>query len=163
MKLSPRDPEGRHSGLRSREFAPCRSSSAASKDDRLLVESLATAMCVRLARHFVGRLQLPTSGGLSPERLQRVRDYVEAHLGEDLSLTVLAEIACLSPYHFSRSFTQATGLCQDSARGTVSQPSFPRRPAHPVGGPLGSCAVLEADVRGFCQIGRGEPHPAAAV
>jgi len=78
--------------------------------DRVLVESLATALCIRLARHFVGRLPLPASGGLSRERLQRVRDYVEAHLDEDLSLTVLAEIACLSPYHFSRSFKQAIGV-----------------------------------------------------
>jgi AraC family transcriptional regulator len=78
--------------------------------DRVLVESLGTAMCIRLARHFVGRLQLPTSGGLSPERLQRARDYIETHLDDDLSLTVLAEIACLSPYHFSRSFKQAAGV-----------------------------------------------------
>ena len=63
-----------------------------------------------MAQHFVGRLSLPTSKGLSPERLQRVRDYVEAHLEEDLSLTVLADIACLSPYHFSRSFKQAVGV-----------------------------------------------------
>jgi AraC family transcriptional regulator len=31
-------------------------------------------------------------------------------LDEDLSLTILADIACLSPYHFSRSFKQATGV-----------------------------------------------------
>jgi AraC family transcriptional regulator len=78
--------------------------------DRILVESLGTALCIRIARHFVGRLPLPTSKGLSPERLQRVRDYVEAHLDEELSLTVLADIACLSPYHFSRSFKEAAGL-----------------------------------------------------
>ena len=54
---------------------------------------------------------LPTNNkGLSPERLRRVRDYVEAHLDDDLSLTVLADIACLSPYHFSRSFKEATGV-----------------------------------------------------
>jgi AraC-like DNA-binding protein len=39
-----------------------------------------------------------------------MRDYVEAHLGDDLSLTMLAGIACLSPYHFSRSFKQAAGV-----------------------------------------------------
>ena len=78
--------------------------------DRILVESLSTALCVRLARRFVGKLPLPTSKGLSPERLQRVRDYVEAHLGDALSLAVLADIACLSPYHFSRSFKQASGV-----------------------------------------------------
>lgn len=78
--------------------------------DRILVESLGTALCIGIARHFVGHLALPTSKGLSPERLQRVRDYVEAHLDEDLSLTMLADIACLSPYHFSRSFKQSTGV-----------------------------------------------------
>jgi AraC family transcriptional regulator len=78
--------------------------------DKILVESLGTAMFIRIAQRFVGRLPLPTSKGLSPERLQRVRDYVDAHLDDDLSLTVLADIACLSPYHFSRSFKQATGV-----------------------------------------------------
>jgi AraC family transcriptional regulator len=78
--------------------------------DRIMVESLGTALCIRIARRFVGSLPLPTNQGLSPERLQRVRDYVEAHLDEDLSLTVLADIACLSPYHFSRSFKQSIGV-----------------------------------------------------
>jgi AraC family transcriptional regulator len=78
--------------------------------DKILVESLGTALCVRLARRFVDHLPLPISKGLSPERLQRVRDYIEAHLDDDLSLTVLADIACLSPYHFSRSFKQAVGV-----------------------------------------------------
>jgi hypothetical protein len=78
--------------------------------DRILIESLSTALCIRIARRFVGHLPLPTSHGLSPERLQRVRDYVEAHLDEGLSLTVLADIACLGPYHFSRSFKQSAGV-----------------------------------------------------
>ena len=78
--------------------------------DRILIESLGTALYIGVARHFVGHLLLPTSGGLSTERLERVRAYVEAHLDDDLSLTVLADIACLSPYHFSRSFKQATGV-----------------------------------------------------
>jgi AraC family transcriptional regulator len=78
--------------------------------NRILVESLSTALCIRLAQHFVGHLPLPTTKGLSPERLQRVRDYIEAHLDEDLSLIILADIACLSPYHFSRSFKEAAGV-----------------------------------------------------
>jgi AraC family transcriptional regulator len=48
--------------------------------------------------------------GLSRERLQRVRDYIEAHLDDRLSLAHLAGVACLSPYHFSRSFKQAVGI-----------------------------------------------------
>jgi AraC family transcriptional regulator len=78
--------------------------------DTILVESLGAALCIRVARHFVGHLPLPARKGLSPERLRRVRDYIEAYLDDDLSLTVLADIACLSPYHFSRSFKEATGV-----------------------------------------------------
>jgi AraC family transcriptional regulator len=67
--------------------------------------------CVFASRGVLSPIScLPTSKGLSPERLQRVRDYIEAHLDDDLSLTVLADIACLSPYHFSRSFKQAVGV-----------------------------------------------------
>ena len=79
--------------------------------DRILIESLSTALCIRIAQRFVGHLPLPTgTKGLSPERLRRVRDYIEAHLDDDLSLTVLADIACLSAYHFSRSFKEAAGV-----------------------------------------------------
>jgi AraC family transcriptional regulator len=44
------------------------------------------------------------------ERLKRVYDYIEAHLDDRLTLTDLAAIACLSPYHFSRSFKRAVGI-----------------------------------------------------
>jgi AraC family transcriptional regulator len=78
--------------------------------DRILIETLGTGLCIRIAQRFV-RLPLPTSSkGLSPERLRRVRDYIEAHLDDHLSLTALADIACLSPYHFSRSFKEAAGI-----------------------------------------------------
>ena len=80
--------------------------------DRCLADALNTALAVQIMRHFVepSAIKVAPSNGLSPERLQRVRDYVEAHLDDNLSLTVLADIACLSPYHFSRSFKQATGV-----------------------------------------------------
>jgi AraC family transcriptional regulator len=50
------------------------------------------------------------SNGLSRLRLKRVHDYVEEHLDQRLSLTDLAAVACLSTYHFSRSFKQAVGV-----------------------------------------------------
>jgi AraC family transcriptional regulator len=80
--------------------------------DRILVDALNMALAVQITQHFVdpAAIALTPSSGLSRERLQRVRDYVEAHLDEDLSLTMLADIACLSPYHFSRSFKQAVGV-----------------------------------------------------
>ena len=55
-------------------------------------------------------MMLEPSNGLSRERLMRVRDYIETHLDDRLSLTDLAGVACLSPYHFSRSFKLALGV-----------------------------------------------------
>src|SRR5271169_6510652 len=54
--------------------------------ERILIESLGTALCIRIAQRFVGNLPLPTNNkGLSPDRLHRVRDYGEAHLDDDRS------------------------------------------------------------------------------
>jgi AraC family transcriptional regulator len=38
-------------------------------------------------------------------RLQRVLRHVEEHLGDDLSVKVLSEVAAFSRYHFHRQFT----------------------------------------------------------
>jgi AraC family transcriptional regulator len=80
--------------------------------DRILADALNTALAVQITRHFVdpSAIALTPSNGLSRERLQRVRDYIEAHLDDRLTLTELAGVACLSPYHFSRSFKQAMGV-----------------------------------------------------
>jgi AraC family transcriptional regulator len=80
--------------------------------DHILVDALNTALAVRMVRHFIDPSKIaPTlSNGLSGERLQRVRDYVEAHLDDRLTLSDLAGVACLSPFHFSRSFKQAVGV-----------------------------------------------------
>lgn len=43
------------------------------------------------------------------DRLNRVLDYVYAHLEDDLSFDRLAEIACLSPYHWSRIYAAMRG------------------------------------------------------
>jgi AraC family transcriptional regulator len=42
-------------------------------------------------------------------RLQRVVDYIHAHLDDALDLNKLAEIACLSPYHWSRIYAALYG------------------------------------------------------
>ena len=78
----------------------------------ILADALSTALAVQVLRCFVdpSSLSLEPSNGLSRERLKRVLDYVEAHLDDRLTLTDLAGIACLSPYHFSRSFKQAVGV-----------------------------------------------------
>jgi AraC-like DNA-binding protein len=52
----------------------------------------------------------PARGGLPPATLGRIRDYVDAHLGETIDLVSLAATADLSVYHFARSFRQSEGI-----------------------------------------------------
>ena len=80
--------------------------------DGILADALNTALAVQVTRRFVDQsaIMLEPSNGLSRERLKRVRDYIETHLDDRLTLSDLAGVACLSPYHFSRSFKQAVGV-----------------------------------------------------
>ena len=58
--------------------------------------------------------QLPrqrvSRGGLSGWQRKAVTDFIEANLGEALRLTDIAQLARLSPYHFSRAFKQSFGV-----------------------------------------------------
>ena len=49
-------------------------------------------------------------GGLPPGAMRRVREYVDAHLGESMDLAELAAIAGLSVFHFARQFKQSAGV-----------------------------------------------------
>lgn len=51
----------------------------------------------------------PTEQGLSRLSLCRVRDYIDSHLADDLSLQSLASIAGLSRFHFQRLFQNTMG------------------------------------------------------
>ena len=48
--------------------------------------------------------------GLDPQRLERVTDFVDAHLDGDLRLAALADVAAVSRHHFARMFLLAAGL-----------------------------------------------------
>jgi AraC-like DNA-binding protein len=53
----------------------------------------------------------PTSrGGLAPARANRVCEYIDAHLQENIALGVLAGIAQLSVHHFARAFRRTLGI-----------------------------------------------------
>jgi AraC-like DNA-binding protein len=78
--------------------------------DQLRVDSLSLLVAVQILRRFAGPAPAPNPNGLSGKRLTRVVDYIETHLGERLSLSEIAAVACLSPYHFSRSFKRAMGV-----------------------------------------------------
>ena len=82
---------------------------------QMLVETLASALGVHVLRHHSNlsptSIPIPRArGALDGRRLQRVMDYIESHLGEDVTLDVLASEACLSPFHFARAFKAATGV-----------------------------------------------------
>jgi len=49
-------------------------------------------------------------GGIPRVRLNRVLEYIDANLSEELSLPILAEVAEMSLYYFVRLFKQSTGL-----------------------------------------------------
>jgi AraC family transcriptional regulator len=51
-----------------------------------------------------------TRGGLASWQQRILRDYLEANLGERISVSKLAEMVRLSPYHFSRAFKQTFGM-----------------------------------------------------
>jgi AraC-like DNA-binding protein len=80
--------------------------------DNILIDALNTALAVQLTRLCgdPAAIMPGPSNGLSRERLKRVRNYVEEHLDQRLSLTDLATVSCLSTYHFSRSFKKAVGV-----------------------------------------------------
>jgi AraC-like DNA-binding protein len=52
----------------------------------------------------------PVRGGLPPRILQRVRDYIEDHLNQNISIKTLAEAAGLSMFHFARAFKHSGGV-----------------------------------------------------
>ena len=80
--------------------------------DHILADALNTALAVKITR-LCGdptAITIEPTNGLSRERLKRVYDYIETHLDDRLTLVDLAWVACLSTYHFSRSFKQAVGV-----------------------------------------------------
>lgn len=79
---------------------------------KLLAETLACSLAARLVQHHAGPSSPRTRGareGLDWRRLARVLDYIEANLEDDLTVDRLASIACLSRFHFARTFKAALG------------------------------------------------------
>lgn len=66
-------------------------------------------MIARLGEHYGAPVDPAPLRGLGASRL-RVLDYIEAHLGEDLSIEALAREAASSPHHFARSFAASMGV-----------------------------------------------------
>lgn len=77
----------------------------------LYVEGLSSALLGRLVEFYaVTRSPQASVGQLSYASRRIVLDYIEAHLGDDISVTDLAREARLSPHHFSRAFKATVGV-----------------------------------------------------
>jgi AraC family transcriptional regulator len=81
-------------------------------DDQLYVEALGAVLVHELARLNRGnnRIEQPIRGGLAAWQQRIVTAYIEEHLAEPISLSLLAGIVRLSPYYFCRAFKQSFGL-----------------------------------------------------
>lgn len=80
--------------------------------NRLYADSLANVLAVHLLRHHATtRPELPIyEGGLPQRQLLQVLDYIDAHLGSEMTLADLAELVGMSQFHFGRLFKQSLGL-----------------------------------------------------
>lgn len=79
--------------------------------DRLALGSAVTLLLNHLLKHY-STLRWPevqVRGGLAPYQLNRLREYIDAHLDQPLRLADLAAEAGLSEYHFARMFKQSQG------------------------------------------------------
>ena len=102
-----KDPLIQHIGL-----ALIEESAAATPAGRLYAESLIQTLTLHLLKNYSEAKAAPetANGGLSGYRLRRVKEFIDAHLDEDLSLPEIAAVAELSQYHFARAFRKSTGL-----------------------------------------------------
>jgi AraC family transcriptional regulator len=85
---------------------PCRS-------QRAYVEALGIVLAHELARvNDGGRLSLVSDvrGGLPTWQQKKLTQHIDEHLPDEISLSSLAQLVQLSPYHFSRAFKQSFGM-----------------------------------------------------
>ena len=75
------------------------------------LEAVGVVLAHELSQIMSGQTsaERPARGGLAAWQVRVVTDYIEEHLGEDISLTTLAGLVRLSPHHFCRAFRQSLG------------------------------------------------------
>jgi AraC family transcriptional regulator len=78
---------------------------------RLYGELLGTALAARLVQNYAVTKPIEfKASGLSRSQLQRVIDYIQANLTQNLSILDLATLTSMSESHFSRSFKRSVGI-----------------------------------------------------
>ncbi|HEY9821134.1 MAG TPA: AraC family transcriptional regulator [Candidatus Sericytochromatia bacterium] len=78
---------------------------------KLYTESLANVLAVHLLRNYSGSLVKPAlqDEPLDALKLNQLKEFIEEHLSEDLSIANMASVVHTSPFHFARAFKAATG------------------------------------------------------
>jgi len=83
------------------------------KASPLLVQAIAQAIAVHLARNYADLVSSPESFRGSPSlpgfKLRQITDWMAQHMEEEFRLAQLAAQAGLSKFHFLRLFKNATG------------------------------------------------------
>jgi AraC family transcriptional regulator len=74
-----------------------------------LLEPILTALGRRVFLRHGKNAPTPNGNGLSPSRLQRVREHIQGHLASHLDVRTLAQLVALSPAHFTEVFRASTG------------------------------------------------------
>lgn len=77
------------------------------------IESLITVFGTHLLRHYSSlkiKRSRHSTGGLTPFQMNRIHEFLEAHIGTKISVERLSEFAGMSPSHFTRAFKTSTGL-----------------------------------------------------
>jgi AraC family transcriptional regulator len=79
---------------------------------RLFVKGIAQAIAIHLARNYAVLTESSRGGtsSLPGFKLRRVTDWMAENLGEEFSLSRLAEQVGMSEFHFNRLFKRATGV-----------------------------------------------------
>jgi len=74
-------------------------------------QALSSALALHLVHRFNCQLAPPAPAprGLNPRSLQRVMEFIDAHLHEEIDLQMLAGVANVSRFHFARLFRASTG------------------------------------------------------
>ncbi|MGA8654877.1 MAG: AraC family transcriptional regulator [Chthoniobacterales bacterium] len=119
---------GRDETLEHLSFACAELLSARTAGNAKRVAAFAHLLAIHIAEKYTNlALQRPDyHRGLPIARLRKVEDYVRAHLAESISIETLAELAELSPFHFSRVFKQTTGITPQRPLAIEERTAFPQ-------------------------------------
>jgi len=81
------------------------------RSQRAYVEAQGIALVCELIRMSeAAPAETGVQGGLPGWQERKLGEYIEEHLAEEVSLSSMAEVVHLSPYHFSRAFKQSFGM-----------------------------------------------------